>query len=319
MRARKTEKLVLGQERLQTLTPAELAEVSGGGGPKHGHKQVMDSWARSWSSARSRTRAAPPPGSLIEEGAGRRSVVEFCRRPRMSRAAVRPAGGAVARRITGAADDRPGLALSRGGPALPRGPAPPRRPGWGQGRPAPVSPRWTARAYWMVLALVVAGLLGSAQLRVGEFARGPAVVRGQTVEAVVPAAFAAELRAGLPLELIVRGRAPVTAIVGSTGPELTGAGAASTLLGTDVTRAGLPPGTLLVVRATVPRRVTGGHRAAGNGRPAGRDGLGSGGLAAADRHARGGSGPGVRDRRWLGPFPTCRSWRWPTAPPHAWP
>lgn len=132
----------------------------------------------------------------------------------------------------------------------------------GQGRPAPVSPRWTARAYWMVLALVVAGLLGSAQLRVGEFARGPAVVRGQTVEAVVPAALAAELRAGLPLELIVRGRAPVTAIVGSTGPELTGAGAASTLLGTDVTRAGLPPGTLLVVRATVPS-VTGPREMAG--------------------------------------------------------
>ncbi len=125
-----------------------------------------------------------------------------------------------------------------------------------QGQLVPVSPRWTGRAYWVLLALVAAGLLGSAQVRVGEFARGPAVVRGQTVEAVVPAAFASELRAGLPLELALPGRAPVTVTIGSTGPELTGAGAASRLLGTDVTRAGLPPGTLLVARATVAREIT---------------------------------------------------------------
>ena len=125
-----------------------------------------------------------------------------------------------------------------------------------QGQRDPVSPRWTARAYWVLLALVAAGLLGGTQVRVGEFARGPAVVRGQTVEAVVPAAFASELRAGLPLELILRGRAPVTVTISSTGPELPGAGAASRLLGTDVNRAGLPPGTLMVVRATAAREIT---------------------------------------------------------------
>ncbi len=138
----------------------------------------------------------------------------------------------------------------------------------GRGQRVRVSPRWTARAYWGLLALVAAGLLGSAQVRVGEFARGPAVVRGQTVEAVVPAAFGSELRAGLPLELMLPGRAPVTVIISSTGPELAGASSASGLLGTDVARAGLPPGTLLVVRATASREVaarkkTGGEMAEG--------------------------------------------------------
>jgi hypothetical protein len=45
-------------------------------------------------------------------------------------------------------------------------------------------------------------------MRVGEFARGPAVVRDRVVAAVLPAAFAAELRPGLPLKLISRGHAP---------------------------------------------------------------------------------------------------------------
>ena len=128
----------------------------------------------------------------------------------------------------------------------------------GPGREAPVSPRWTSRAYWALLVLVVAGLAGSTQLRVGEFARGPAVVRGRVVVAVVPAFFAAELRAGLPLELRLRGRGPVTVTVGSNGPELTDAEAASKLLGTDVTRAGLPPGPLLVVRAAASREMANG-------------------------------------------------------------
>jgi hypothetical protein len=112
----------------------------------------------------------------------------------------------------------------------------------GPGRRVPVSPRWTARTYWVLLALVAAGLFGSAQLRVGEFARGPAVVRDRVVVAVLPAAFAAELRPGLPLKLISRGHAPVTVTVEATGPELAGAEAASKLLGTDTPRPGCPPG-----------------------------------------------------------------------------
>ena len=45
-------------------------------------------------------------------------------------------------------------------------------------------------------------------MRVGEFARGPAVVRDRVVAAVLPAAFAAESRPGLPLKLISRAHAP---------------------------------------------------------------------------------------------------------------
>lgn len=127
----------------------------------------------------------------------------------------------------------------------------------GSGRLVPGSPRWTARTYWVLLALVAAGLLGSAQMRVGEFARGPAVVRDRVVVALLPAAFAAELRPGLPLKLTSRGHAPVTIMVGSTGPELTGAGAASKLLGTDMPPAGLPSGTLLAVRAAAPPELVG--------------------------------------------------------------
>jgi hypothetical protein len=127
----------------------------------------------------------------------------------------------------------------------------------GPGPLARVSSRWTAWAYWALLVLVAAGLAGSAQVRVGEFARGPAVVRGRLVVAVLPAVFASRLRAGLPLTLMLPGRAPASATVSATGPELTGARAASTLLGTDVALAGLAPGTLLTVRAVTVQAVAG--------------------------------------------------------------
>ena len=39
MRTRKTEKLALAKEQLQTLTPAELTEVSGGNGHDHHRHQ----------------------------------------------------------------------------------------------------------------------------------------------------------------------------------------------------------------------------------------------------------------------------------------
>jgi hypothetical protein len=127
----------------------------------------------------------------------------------------------------------------------------------GLGPLAQVSSRWTAYAYWALLVLMASALAGSAQVRVGEFARGPAVIRGQMVVAVLPAVFASRLRAGLPLTLTLPGQARVNATVSATGPELTGVGAASTLLGTDVALAGLPPGTLLTVRAVAGRAVAG--------------------------------------------------------------
>lgn len=120
------------------------------------------------------------------------------------------------------------------------------------------SSRWTAGAYWALLALVVTGLAASALVRVGEVARGPAVVRGRVVEAVVPAAFANELKVGMPLELTLSGRRPVTVALRSIGPDVTGAAAASRLLGTEVGGAGLAPGTLLLVRTSAPPRVADG-------------------------------------------------------------
>ena len=42
MRTRKAEKLARARERLQTLTPGELTEVSGGNGPDHHHHHHHD-------------------------------------------------------------------------------------------------------------------------------------------------------------------------------------------------------------------------------------------------------------------------------------
>jgi hypothetical protein len=121
-----------------------------------------------------------------------------------------------------------------------------------------VSPRWIAGAYWALLVLVAAGLAAGALIRVGEVARGPAVVRGGTVEAVVPAVFASDLHPGMPLELTLPGHSPVTVAVTATGPQVADAAAASSLLRIPVSGAGPTPGALLVVRATAPHRAADG-------------------------------------------------------------
>jgi len=123
------------------------------------------------------------------------------------------------------------------------------------GGAARASPRWMAGAYWPVLTLAAAGLIAGALIRVGEVAQGPAVVRGGTVEAVVPAIFAADLHPGMPLQLMLPGRRPVTAAVTATGPEVAGAAAASSLLRTAIRGAGPAPGALLIVRASAPQGV----------------------------------------------------------------
>jgi hypothetical protein len=127
------------------------------------------------------------------------------------------------------------------------------------GDPLRASPRWIAWAYWALLAAVAVGLAAGALIRVGEVARGPAVVRGGAVMAVVPAIFASDLYPGRPLELTARGGHPMTVEVTATGPEVTGAAAASRLLGTAVSGVGPAPGSLLVVRATAPRGLPDGE------------------------------------------------------------
>ena len=127
----------------------------------------------------------------------------------------------------------------------------PQRP---PGRAPRASPRWIAGAYWALLALVAVGLTAGALIRVGEVARGPAMVREGAVEAAVPAVFAAGLHPGMPLKLTLRGHRPVTVAVTGAGPEVASAPAAGSLC--DRRRRGRQaPGALLVVRATVPRRV----------------------------------------------------------------
>ena len=122
-------------------------------------------------------------------------------------------------------------------------------------RAARASPWWIAGVYWALLALVAAGLTAAALIRVGEVAQGPAVVRHGAVETVVPAVFASDLHPGMPLKLTLRGHRPVTVAVMGAGPEVASAAAAGSLLRTAVGGAGLAPGALLVVRATVPQRV----------------------------------------------------------------
>lgn len=128
----------------------------------------------------------------------------------------------------------------------------------GHGDVPRVSPRWTAQAYWALLALIAAGIAASALIRVGQAARGPAAVRGQVVQAVVPAAFAPALRAGMPIKFAFSGRPPVTVAVASTGPDVPSLAAAGRLLGTHVSAAGLGTGPLLVVRAPAPQGVASG-------------------------------------------------------------
>ena len=93
------------------------------------------------------------------------------------------------------------------------------------------SPRWIAGAYWALLALVAVGLTAGALIRVGEVARGPAMVREGAVEAAVPAVFAAGLHPGMPLKLTLRGHRPVTVAVTGAGPEVASAAAAGSHCG----------------------------------------------------------------------------------------
>jgi hypothetical protein len=118
-------------------------------------------------------------------------------------------------------------------------------------RPEP--PRWIGAAYTALLALMAAGLVAGLLIRVGTVAQGPAVIRDGAVEAVVPAAFAPDLHPGLPIELTRPGRAPVTVVLTATGPEVSDAQAASTLLQTKVSE----PGPLLLIRATAAPGTTG--------------------------------------------------------------
>ena len=253
MRTRKAQKLALAKERLQTLTPAELTEVSGGDGHEapHGHRGTTTP-PRPPPSPRPPP-AAPAPLVLLVMGRPVKRYGVLAARP--SALAARPScpmASAVARRITGAAADR-----SRLGSSAPRPCASARRTcarttplvpaRWCRGEPA-AGPRGRTGRCWpwwrRALARERAGA-GS-----GKLARGPAVVRDRVVVALLPAAFADGAPARPAAHADVSRAAPRSPSPSSaTGPELTGAGAASKLLGTDMPPAGAALRDSAVVRA----------------------------------------------------------------------
>jgi hypothetical protein len=76
-----------------------------------------------------------------------------------------------------------------------------------QGGVLRIDPPWTRWAYWLVLALVVAGVVVTATARTSETTSGPALINAQarTFVALVPDAAARDLRPGQLVHLHVDG------------------------------------------------------------------------------------------------------------------
>jgi hypothetical protein len=72
-----------------------------------------------------------------------------------------------------------------------------------------VDPAWTRWAYWLVLALLVAGVMVTATAHTSETTSGPALidVQERTFVALVPGAATPDLRPGQIVRLEVQGRA----------------------------------------------------------------------------------------------------------------
>jgi hypothetical protein len=81
----------------------------------------------------------------------------------------------------------------------------------GQQRPDGVlriDPRWTRWAYWLVLALLVAGVIVTATAHTSETTSGPALIdlQARTFVALVPGAASPDLQPGQTVRLDVQGR-----------------------------------------------------------------------------------------------------------------
>ena len=70
-----------------------------------------------------------------------------------------------------------------------------------------VDPRWTRWAYWLVLALLVAGVIVTATAHTSETTSGPALidVQERTFVALVPGAASPDLQPGQTVRLDVQG------------------------------------------------------------------------------------------------------------------
>jgi hypothetical protein len=82
-----------------------------------------------------------------------------------------------------------------------------RTSGPGQGSVLRIEPQWTRWLYWIVLALVVAGVVVTATVRTSETTSGPALINVQqrTFVALVPDAASPDLRHGQLVRLQVDG------------------------------------------------------------------------------------------------------------------
>jgi hypothetical protein len=76
-----------------------------------------------------------------------------------------------------------------------------------QGGVLRIDPRWTRLAYWLVLALLVAGVIVTATAHTSETTSGPALidVQERTFVALVPGAASPELHPGQTVRLDVQG------------------------------------------------------------------------------------------------------------------
>ena len=76
-----------------------------------------------------------------------------------------------------------------------------------QGGVLRIDPRWTRLAYWLVLALLVAGVIVTATAHTSETTSGPALIdmQEQTFVAIVPGAASPDLQPGQTVRLDVQG------------------------------------------------------------------------------------------------------------------
>lgn len=127
----------------------------------------------------------------------------------------------------------------------------------GRGEIARLTPGWLGATFWLVVAASLTGAAFVAFASVGEYASGPAVLRGARVEAYLPGAYAPRLKPGLPLVLRLDGeRESLRAVVDSVEPRVLSPEEARVRMGVASGDRAID-GACVVVGATVPSGIDG--------------------------------------------------------------
>jgi GAF domain-containing protein len=130
-----------------------------------------------------------------------------------------------------------------------------------QGEVLKTLPAWLRTTYWVMLALVVVGLLGTIVAKFNVYASGPAVIRahatpasGYDLIAFLPNSYAAQLHPGMAICLRVPGESSQNCglSVSSVGPEILGPAEAARYAGKEDAADFSVPGRVIVVRASLP-------------------------------------------------------------------